>query len=65
MIHHMFREGPLERSAREHLTVQNSDLKRYPKNDKKKVVGGALRNQDKIKQEIFIKKRHSFRAFFA
>ena len=47
MIHHMCRGDPLERSVREHLTVQNSDFKKYPKNDKKKVVGGALWNQDK------------------
>ena len=56
MIHHMCRGDPVDRSVCEHLTIQNSDFKKYPKNDKKKEVHGALRNQDKTKQEIFIRK---------
>ena len=40
----------------EYLTVENNDLKKYPKNDKKKVVGNDLRYQGKTKQPIFIKK---------
>ena len=36
MIHHMCRGDPLERSVREHFTVQNSDFKKYSKSDKKR-----------------------------
>ena len=46
----------MEKDMNEHLTVENSDLKKHPKNDKQKVVDGALRNQGKTKQPIFIKK---------
>ena len=53
MIHHLCRGHPLEKDMNEHLTVENNDLK---KNDKQKVVGGALRDQGKTKQAIFIKK---------
>ena len=56
MIHHLCRGYPLEKDMNEHLTVENSDLKKHPKNDKQKVVDGALRNQGKTKQPIFIKK---------
>ena len=56
MICHMCSGDPLERSVHEHLTIQNSNFKKYLKNDKKKVVGGALQIQDKTKQQIFIKK---------
>ena len=56
MIHHLCRGDPLEKHMNEHLTVENSDSKKYPKNDKQKVVDGALRNQGKTKQPIFIKK---------
>ena len=56
MIHHMCSGDSQERNVREHLIVQTSDFKKYPKNDKKRVVGGALQNQDKTKKEIFIKR---------
>ena len=56
MIHHLCRGDPLEKDMNEHLTVENNDLKKYPKNDKQKVVGGVLRDQGKTKQPIFIKK---------
>ena len=56
LIHHECRGDPLEKDIREHFAIQNQDFKKYPKNEKREVVGGALRNQDKTKQEIFIKK---------
>ena len=56
MIHHLCRGDPLEKDMNEYLTVENNDLKKYPKNDKKKVVGSDLRNQGKTNQPIFIKK---------
>ena len=46
----------MEKDMNEYLTVENNDLKKYPKNDKKKVVGSDLRNQGKTNQPIFIKK---------
>ena len=63
LIHHMCRGDPLEKDTREHLTIQNHDFKKYPKNDKKEVVGGALHNQDKTKQVIFIKKIQFYSIF--
>lgn len=42
MIHHMCRGDPLEKDISEHLAIKNSDLKNYPRNGKKKVVGGAF-----------------------
>ena len=36
MIHHLWRGDPLEKDMNEYLTVENNDLKKYPKNDKKK-----------------------------
>ena len=59
----MCRGDPLEKDTREHLTIQNHAFKKYPKNDNKEVIGGALRNQDKTKQAIFIKKIQSYSIF--
>ena len=56
VIHHECRGDPFEKDAREHFSIQNQGFKKYPKNEKKEVAGGALRNMDKTKEEIFIKR---------
>ena len=56
LIHHMCRGDPVEKDARKHISIQNTDFNKYPKPDKKKVVDGALRNPNKIQQQIFIKR---------
>ena len=46
----------MEKDTKEHFAIQNKDFTKYPKPDKKTVIGGALRNQNNTKQPIFIQK---------
>ena len=56
LIHHECRGDPLEKDTKEYFAIQNKDFTKYPKTDRKTVIGGALRNQNNTKQSIFIPK---------
>ena len=56
LMHHECRGDPLEKDTKEHFAIQNKDFTKYPKTDKKAVIGSALRNQNNTKQPIFIQK---------
>ena len=56
LIHHKCRGDPLEKDTKEYFSIENKDFAEYPKNDQKRVIGGALRNQNSVKQPIFIQK---------
>ena len=56
IINHECRGNPLEKDLKEHFAIQNKDFVKYPKTDKKTVTGGALRNQNNVKQPLFIQK---------
>ena len=55
-INHERRGDPLEKNLKEHFAIQNKDFVKYPTTDKKTVTGGALRNQNNVKQPLFIQK---------
>ena len=56
IIHHQYRDDPLEKSLNEHFAIKNKDFSKYPKSDKKSVTGSTLKNQDNVKQPIHIQK---------
>ena len=56
IINHDCRDDPLEKNLKEHFAVKNKDFAKYLKADKKEVTGSALRNQNSVKQPIFIQK---------
>ena len=55
-INHECRGNTLEKDLKEHFAIQNKDFVKYPKMYKKTVTGGALRNQNNVKQPLFIQK---------
>ena len=54
IIHHECRGDPLEGSYNNYQTVKESDLKNYPKNEKKEAIGGLIRNFDR--KDLFVEK---------
>ena len=44
IIHHECRGDPLQGSHKNYQTVHNDDIKKYPENEKKDVLGGLIRN---------------------
>ena len=54
MIHHLSRGEPLEKSYNEHFLVRKKDFVKYEEKDKKQVVSGLFRNQEKTKQPLYI-----------
>ena len=63
IIHH--RDDPLEESYKDYQTVKKNDVEKYPKGQKKEVVGGLIRNfkRDDLFIERKIVKEH-FKEYF-
>ena len=57
IINHVSRGDPSEKSYEKHFAVKAGDFVKYSGADKKKAIGGALRNQDQTKQPIFVEKK--------
>ena len=55
IIHHACRGGPLQGSYKNYQTVYNTDIKEYPENEKKEVLGGLIRNFDR--KDLFVEKK--------
>ena len=55
-INHICMGDLLEKSMHEHLLMKGEIFEKCRKNEKEKVVNGALRYQNKTKQKIYVKK---------
>ena len=57
ITHHLSRGDPLEKPYNEHFLVRKKDFVKYEEKDKKQVVSGLFRNQEKTKQPVYIEEK--------
>ena len=55
IIHHECRGDPLQGSYKNYQTVHNDDIKKYPENEKKDVLGGLIRNLNR--KDLFVEEK--------
>lgn len=55
IIHHECRGDPLQGSYKNYQTVYNDDIKKYPENEKKDVLGGLVRNLNR--KDLFVEEK--------
>ena len=63
ILNHECRGDPLEKDLKEHFAIQNKYFVKYPKTNKKAVTRGALKNQNNVKQPLFIQKEFALNHF--
>ena len=64
IIYHKCRGEPLQKSYKEHKTIEKNDLKNYPENDKKDVLSAACHSGREdlwIKWDLIIEHFKSFK----
>ena len=55
IIHHECRGDLLKDSYKNYQTAHNDDIKKYPENEKKEVLGGLIRNFNR--KDLFVEKK--------